>query len=206
MKFFANKRQVVNKIGAAALMVMLSMTMLTGCGSRADRNSDEVSTESAPNTAGMVHLDSADDVTAFMDEVYGGVAEDLLPMDVTTTELDMNDEDMIEYQTGLTDISGVAGIYLSESMITSTAYSAVYIRTTDEADAEQVRQQLMDSINPSKWICVTAEKQSAAVFGNDVFFVMGYLDTVDAVMDKAIAAAQTRGMKTSDTIEKVNPI
>ena len=206
MKTLTKNRTIVNRIGAAAVILTLSMTMLTGCGNRADRNSDEVSTENAPDTAGMVHLDSVDDVTAFIDEVYGGVAEDLLPMQVMTTELDMNDDDMLEYQTGLTDITGIDGVYLSESMMTSTAYSAVYIRTTDDADAEMVRQRLMDSINPSKWICVTAEKESAVLLGNDIFFVMGHQDTVDAVMDKAIAAAQTRGMKISDTMEKINPI
>lgn len=205
-KTLMKKKKIVNKIGAIAVIMTLSMSMLTGCGNRADRNSDEVSTEDAVDSAGMVHLDSADDVTAFMDEVYGGVAEDLLPMEVMTTELDMNDADMLEYHTGLTNMNGIAGVYLSESMMTSTAYSAVYIRTTDEADAELIRQQLMDSINPSKWICVTAEKECAVILGNDIFFVMGHQDTVDMVMDKAIEAAKTREMKASDTIEKTNPI
>ncbi|MFG6324024.1 MAG: hypothetical protein K1W41_22080 [Lachnospiraceae bacterium] len=206
MKCFMKKGTVANKIGIMVVTLSLSMAMLTGCGNRADRNSDEVSTEAAPDSAGMVHLESVDEVSAFIDEVYGGVAEDLLPMEVMTTELDINDKDMMAYHTGLTDINGIAGVYLSESMMTSTAYSAVYIRTTDEADAESIRQQIMDKINPAKWVCVTAEKQSAALFGNDVFFVMGHQDTVDAVMDKAVAAAQAREMKTSDTIEKTNPI
>lgn len=200
------KKRIVNRIGAIAVILTLSMSMLTGCGNRADRNSDEVPTEDTVDSAGMVHLDSADDVAAFMDEVYGGVAEDLLPMQVMTTELDRNDADMMEYHTGLTDMDGIDGVYLSESMMSSTAYSAVYIRTTDEADAELIRQQLMDSINPSKWICVTAEKELAVILGNDIFFVMGYQDTADMVMDKAVAAAQAKGMKVSNTIEKTNPI
>lgn len=200
------KKRIVNRIGAIAVILTLSMSMLTGCGNRADRNSDEVPTEDTVDSAGMVHLDSADDVAAFMDEVYGGVAEDLLPMQVMTTELDRSDADMMEYHTGLTDMDGIDGVYLSESMMSSTAYSAVYIRTTDEADAELIRQQLMDSINPSKWICVTAEKELAVILGNDIFFVMGYQDTADMVMDKAVAAAQAKGMKVSNTIEKTNPI
>lgn len=200
------RRTIVGKIGAVVMILTLSMTALTGCGNRADRNSDEVSTEAAPDTAGMVHLNSVDEVSAFIDEVYGGVAEDLLPMEVMTTELDRNDADMMEYHTGLTDMNGIEGVYLSESMMTSTAYSAVYIRTTDDADAESIRQQLMDKINPAKWVCVTAEKQSAALFGNDIFFVMGHQDTVDDVMNKAVEAAKTRGMKVSDSIEKTNPI
>ena len=200
------KRIMMNKIGIAAIVMTLSLSMLTGCGNSGDRTSDEVSTEENADTAGMVHLNSVDEVSAFMDEVYGGVAEDLLPMEVSTTELDLGDTDMISYHTGLSDLDGIEGIYLSESMMSSTAYSAVYIRTTDEADAEAIRQQLMDNINPAKWICVTAEQQYAVLLGNDIFFVMGHQDTASAVLEKAIAAAESRSMKVSDKLEKANPI
>ncbi len=199
-------RTIMNKIGIAAMIMMVSLSMLAGCGKRGDRTSDEVSTEENADTAGMVHLNSVDEVSTFMEEVYGGVAEDLLPMQVMTTELDLGDSDMISYHTGLTDLDGIAGIYLSESMMSSTAYSAVYIRTTDEADAEAIRQQLMDNINPAKWICVTAEQQYAVLLGNDIFFVMGHQDTASAVLEKAIAAAESRSMKVSDKLEKANPI
>lgn len=199
-------RTIMNKIGIAAMIMMVSLSMLAGCGKRGDRTSDEVSTEENADTTGMVHLNSVDEVSTFMEEVYGGVAEDLLPMQVMTTELDLGDSDMISYHTGLTDLDGIAGIYLSESMMSSTAYSAVYIRTTDEADAEAIRQQLMDNINPAKWICVTAEQQYAVLVGNDIFFVMGYPDTASAVLESAIAAAEARNMKVSDKLEKANPI
>lgn len=200
------KKTVASKIGILVVVMALSMSMLTGCGKSSDRSSDEVSTEDNADTAGMVHLDSADEVSAFFDEVYGGVAEDLLPMDVSTTELALEDTDMLSYHTGLTDLDGIAGVYLSESMISSAAYSAVYIRTTDDADAESIRKQLMDNINPAKWICVTAEQQYAVVLGNDIFFVMGPQDTASEVLAKAIAAAESRNMKVSDTLEKANPI
>ncbi len=200
------KKTIGNKFGIIVATLALSMAMLAGCGNTSDRNADEVSTEEAADPAGMVHLESAEDVTQFMDEVYEGVGQDLLPMDVTTTELDLNQSDMLEYHTGLVAPDGIEGIYLSESMITSTAYSAIYIRTNDEVDAETIRQQLMDSVNPAKWVCVTAEKQSAVILGNDVFFVMGFTDTADAVIEQAIEAAKKRDMKVSDTLEKSNPI
>ena len=200
------KKTIVSKIGMIAVVMALSMSMLTGCGKRGDRSSDEVSTEGNADTAGMVHLDGADAVSAFFDEVYGGVAEDLLPMNVMMTELDLGDADMLSYQTGLADLEGIEGVYLSESMMSSTAYSAVYIRTTDDADAESIRQQLMDNINPAKWICVTAEQQYAVIFGNDIFFVMGYQDTASEVLSKAITAAESRNMRVSDTLEKSNHI
>ena len=198
------KKTMMGKIGVITLTLALSMAMLTGCGGDTNRNSDEVTTENAADSAGMVHLESTEEVIAFMDEVYAGVAQELLPMNIETTELDLNDADMIEYHTGLVNLTGIEGIYLSESMISSVAYSAVYIRTNEEADASVLRQMLMDNINPSKWVCVTAEKEYAVILGNDIFFVMGAQDTAKAVVDQAIAAAQSRNMNVSDTIEKVN--
>ena len=202
------KRTIVSKIGIFAVIMALSMSALTGCGNRSgDRNSDEVSSEESADTAGMVHLNSADEVSAFFDEVYGGVAEDLLPMGgAVMTELDLGDTDMLSYHTGLTALDGIEGVYLSESMVSSTPYSAIYIRTSDDADAESIRKQLMDNINPAKWVCVTAEQQYAVLVGNDVFFVMGFQDTASEVLAKAIAAAEARNMKVSDTTEKVNPV
>ena len=201
-------KTIVSRIGMLAVIMALSMTAVTGCGSKSgDRTSDEVSSEENADTAGMVHLNSVDEVSAFFDEVYGGVAEDLLPMGgAMTSELDLGDADMLSYHTGLTNLDGIEGVYLSESMISSTAYSAVYIRTTDDADAEGIRKQLMDNINPAKWVCVSAEQQYAVILGNDIFFVMGHQDTASEVLAKAVAAAESRDMKVSDTLEKANPV
>lgn len=188
------------------MAALLCFVMLAGCASGKNRNSDESQGTDALDPAGMVHLESAEDVSAFIDEVYQGVAEDLLPGALQTNALDLNDADMLGYHTGLTDIAGVEGVYLSESMMGSVAYSAIYIRTNDDGDAGVIRQQLMDNINPAKWVCVSAEKEVAALFGNDIFFVMGAADTVDEVYKSAAAAAASRGMKVSEIIEKNNPI
>jgi hypothetical protein len=201
------KRKAV-KLCMAAFALTLSMVMLAGCGNDTDRSSDEVITEEEqqPDVTGMVHLESGDDVSAFIDEVYGAVSSDILPSSLATTELSVDDADTIEYHTGLVDLDGVEGIYLSEPMMSSIAYSAIYVRTTDDADAEALMNEIMENVDPSKWVCVTAEKQSAVVLGNDVFFVMGAPETVDAVMESAIASAKTRNMSVSDTVQKTNPL
>jgi hypothetical protein len=206
-EFMMKKRNIFYKTFMAAVLVAFSMSMLAGCGTDTGRSSDEVITEEEDrDTAGMVHLESSDDVNSFIDEVYGAVSEDILPSSLATTELSLNDEDTIEYHTGIVNLDGIDGIYLSEPMMSSVAYSAIYVRTDDSADAQAIRDELMEKVNPSKWVCVTAEKQSAVVIGNDVFFVMGAPETVDSVMENAINSAQTRGMKVSDTVERTNPL
>ena len=73
MKCFMKKGTVANKIGIMVVTLSLSMAMLTGCGNRADRNSDEVSTEAAPDSAGMVHLESVDEVSDIRPARYGRI-------------------------------------------------------------------------------------------------------------------------------------
>ena len=96
---------------------------------------------------------------------------------------------------------------MSESGIGSIAYSAMYIRTNDDADVDQIKKRVFDSVDPAKWICVTAEKEIANSFGKDIFFVMGDSDTADSVYEAAVKAAEQRNMTVSDQIlEKENPI
>lgn len=186
--------------------VLAAVMLMTGCGTGTDRNSDEVSTQEHDENA-MVHLDGLEDVSKLFDDIYAQVSEDMLPAYIETTEVDMQDMDSVTFQTGLTDVTGIEGIYMSESMIGSIAYSAMYIKTTDDADVEELKQRVMDSVNPAKWICVTAEKEIANAFGRDIFFVMGDPDTAQSVYDAAVSAAQQRNMSVSDkALEKDNPM
>lgn len=193
---------------AILLMTAMLAGMVTACGNNTndtDRGADEVQTQTK-DEEGMVHLENADSVSAFLDEMYADIPEDMLPYNVSTTELDLQDMETVSYHTGLTDTSQIAGISLSESMVGSVAYSVLYIRTQEGADVELIRQNLMDNVNPAKWICVTAEKQIAGRFGDDIFFVMASADTAELVYEEARKAAQERNMKVAEPLEKTNPI
>lgn len=202
------KKKIVTVLLAALLAAMMTACGDTGTGGNtgtdSDRNSDEVTTQEQDVT-GMVHLENAEDVSAFFEEIYAGVPAGKLPSALETIEMDMEDRDTIIYNTGLTDINGISGITLSESMMGSIAYSMFYIRTTDDADPEDIRQRIMDNIDPAKWICVSAEKQAAGIFGQDIFYVMGSEETVDLVYEQAVKAAQNRGLAVSDVLEQTNP-
>lgn len=196
---------------AAILVVSLLAMSVTACGTD-ERNSDEVKTEQQENGTnanednGMVHLDSAQSVDEFLKEVYAGVSQDLLPMGIESMEQDLTDVETVQYTSGLTDLSQVDGITVSESMIGSIAYSLVYVRTKDGADADAIRQQMMENINPAKWICVQAEKQLAVKLGDDVLYVMGHPDTVAAVYEQVVKVATDKGMAVSETVEKDNQL
>lgn len=190
----------------AILLITAMLTgMVTACGGNTDRSSDEVQTQTQDAEA-MVHLENAEEVSAFFDEMYANIPTKQIPSAITTTELDLQDADVVSYNTGLTDVSQIAGISVSESMIGSVAYSVVYIRTQEGADVEQIRQNLMDNVNPAKWICVTAEKQIAGRFGDDIFFVMAAADTADLVYGEALKVAESRNMTVAEPLEMTNPM
>ena len=60
------------KIISLLMTTILISSLITGCGSNTEnnRNTDEVQTEAVKETEGMVHLETADEVTAFFDELY----------------------------------------------------------------------------------------------------------------------------------------
>lgn len=191
------------KIISVFVLSMVLSFMLAGCGFDNNRSSDEVLTETT-DTDGMVHLESADEVSAFFDEVYGAIGNGNLPNSLSTMELDLNDAEMIAYQTGLSDVSQIAGITISEPMISSIAYSAIYIRTMDDADVNSIAQEMMENINPAKWICVTAEKQLVATVGSDIFYIMGNSETVQTVFEQVSTYAAEKNMQVAILNEKTN--
>lgn len=204
------------KLVSILMIAMLAGTITACGGDDTGRTSDEVKTEvtdesgmvSSGNAeeAGVAHLENAEAVSAFFDEMYAAVPQDQMPMGLGTMELDLTDAETVAYHAGISDLSQIEGITLSESMVGSIAYSVVYVRTKDGADVEAIKQTMMDNIDPAKWICVTAEKQMVASFGNDIFYIMTAAETADLVYEQAVKAAEARDMKVTNLVEKVNPL
>ena len=69
----------------------------------------------------------------------------------------------------------------SEGLISSVAHSAVLSRVPEGTDAEKVAQDIKAAANPTKWVCVTAEKTTVSVHGNTILLVMSFTDTADAI-------------------------
>lgn len=136
----------------------------------------------------VTKVESAEDAIAFIDTNVYGKCQDYLPMMVMTSALSFEDMDAITYNTGLTDTTGITDIILSESGIGSFAYSFIMLRT-DGSNTADIQTSLGESVNPSKWICVTAEKVSSIVLDNDIILVMGSTAQVDAIMTAVTEAA-----------------
>lgn len=123
------------------------------------------------------------------DELFG-LIEDIYEIQPTgfmviTEELSLDDPEMLKMQTGISDGSKVDKIYMSEGM-RATAYSLILVRVKDEADAEDIANEMLDGVDPNKWICVGADDIRVGVSGDIVMLVMAkssYDVTADDILD-----------------------
>jgi hypothetical protein len=99
--------------------------------------------------------DTADkDLLKIIDKIYE-IKEPGLKL--ANTLIDLSNTDSIKYYTGLSDSSKIKEIAASETMIGSQAYSLVLVQLNDASDAEKVAKDMLNGIDPRKWICVGAD-------------------------------------------------
>ena len=96
---------------------------------------------------------------------------DKLPS-IETREIDVTDELAVKAATGLQSTQNVEALVLSEPMMSSQAYSAVMIKAKENANIEEMKQEILNNIDMRKWICVSAEKLWVTNYNDIIFFVM----------------------------------
>lgn len=118
--------------------------------------------------------------------IYDKQPVDLMLSEPTT--IDVADPDALSYYLGLKDGSKLSEAMYSEAMITSQAYSLCAARVADAKDAGEVAQQILDQVNPNKWICVTADNVQIGVSGDLILLVMVSDSLSETLADDLMAA------------------
>lgn len=103
---------------------------------------------------------------------YKGIADDQKPMLGNIDVLEMA-PDNIEYYIGTTDIE-YEEILASEPMMSSIAYSVVLVRMKEGSDIESAKKEILENVNPRKWMCVEVPKEDVIVKnrGNVIILIM----------------------------------
>ena len=104
-----------------------------------------------------------------IDKIY---AKKTVELPLGTTELDLSDGEMFTAVTGLASSDKVKEAAYSESMIGSQAYSMVVVRVKKSKDATTVADEMLNGINPAKWICVEADDVRVAAYDDLVMLIM----------------------------------
>jgi hypothetical protein len=145
---------------------------------------EENGTSNTEDTGEQMGLN--DELSSIIDKIYESKDPGLM---LATTPLDLNNMDMVNYNTGLQDVSKVKAIVVSEAMITSQAYSLVLVRTKDAADTKSVARDMLDGIDPAKWICVNADDLQIVTSNDMVMLIMMSSTFSDQVTSNQIVDA-----------------
>lgn len=123
---------------------------------------------------------TTEDMVQFVNDLYTGI--EIFPS-INTSELPLDDKDIVTYNTGLSNVDVIESVVVSEPMMSSQAYSLVLVKLKDTASvtADAVAKEMSEKIDPNKWICVSAEKVYATSTGNYAFLVMTNKDLTDSV-------------------------
>ena len=108
-------------------------------------------------------------LSGVIDKIYEQKNTDLALM---TTDIDISDPDAVKNYTGISDISKIKEATVSEAMISSQAYSLVLVRVNDNKDTKAVAEEMLNGVNQSKWICVTADDLKVAGSGDTIMLIM----------------------------------
>lgn len=190
----------MKKIITSILTLMLCLSLFA-CGGKDKENGpsgttpDSAQTTPAPDGTDMSDTQATDDGNAAgneemtINEALSGVIDMIYeksPVAFSIGEnmpVDLTDSDSVKAYTGLADGSRLDGAVFSEPMMGSQAYSLVMVRVKDDADAEAVKKDMIDGIDPSKWICVTADDVRVINSGKVVMLIMVSSDLEEGKAD-----------------------
>lgn len=150
------------------------------------------------NKTNLKPIESAEDLSALIKELYVG-KEETLPPSVNTTIVDVTDANAVKLATGLDNGDNLQFLAVSEPMISSQAYSLVLAKVKDGVDANEVAKAMSEKINPAKWICVSAEKIYATNSGDVVCLVMSSEEWAKPVYESFKTLAGTVGKEYEKT-------
>lgn len=125
------------KIFGLCFVLVLTMFMVTGCGSK--------------NVEGKL-----EDI---MDKLYADIAEDNRPGGLGNMEVNAEN---VESFIGTNKVEYTEAI-ASESMMGSIAHSVVLLRVKDASKMEEYKEEIRENVNPRKWVCVGVEKDEVII-------------------------------------------
>ena len=142
----------MKKIITLALAMVLALSMVA-CGGNTETKVE--------NLTGTL-----EEIIASINEKHGAVELPLMTM-----ALDLTDIDGLTYNTGLTSADKITEAAVSEPMM-GQPYSLVLVRVADAANAAEIAKQMKDNIDNRKWVCMEADTEVAAYYGDVALFFM----------------------------------
>lgn len=151
----------MKKSGIAFLLIFMIGGMVGCSGAEGDGgNSEAVTTP----------------LSEIMDTILEGTDEEIA---VDNAEIS---QDRFSWFFGIDYIEGAEG-YSSEAMIGSIAHSVALLRVPEGTDAAALAEEIEQSVDPRKWVCVEAEKTVVKQHANIILVVLSFEDNANTIAD-----------------------
>lgn len=160
----------MKKLMKLILVGMMIMLVFAACGNK-DTDGDNAG-------AGDDSTQGAKHESMTMEEIMAALLDNV-SYEMMTGEMTA-DDDSFQYYFFIDPIENSENI-ISESLIGSVAHSICVLRVPDDADAAAIAADIEANMNPSKWICVTAEKAEVLRDGNLIVMIMSFEDIATAI-------------------------
>ena len=124
------------------------------------------------NNKEQSEISSTKDIKKMINEIY----KDIDLPSLETISVDVNNKDEVSLYTGLKTNTDVEELVVSVPLMNAQAYSLAVVKVKENADIEKMKNEMLENINMSRWVCVTAEKLYITNNGNVIFLVMASED------------------------------
>lgn len=127
-------------------------------------------------------IKNVNDMNTMLDTIYTQL-NDVLPS-LENVEIDVEDENQVINYTGLKSNKDVKELVVSMPPISSQAYEVAVIKVSENANIEEMKQEIYDNINMNRWLCVSADKLYITNNGDVIFLIMASEEWAKPVYDE----------------------
>ena len=157
----------------AIILALAAILSLAACGG--NTNSDETTTTTQAPAAQL---------EGTLEEISSKILENTTKIEMMLGEpmaIDFSDVEVAKYYIGVDPTDKVEKAVFTEPMIGSIPFSMCLIEAKDGVDLEALKNEILESINLRKWVCVSAEKAIVSNCGNTILMVMTTEEMADDV-------------------------
>ena len=127
-------------------------------------------------------LQNVRDIKNMLKTIYNNLGDNIPSLD--TGEISTDDTEMVKSLTGLetTDNS----IVVSQPMMNAQALEVAVIKTRENANINNMMDEIKNNVDMNRWICVSADKLYIASSGDVIFMVMADSDWAKNIYDEFV--------------------
>lgn len=142
----------------------------------------------------IADFSTEDGMTEFINKVMEQI-KDELPEDILVSSIDRYDQDALKYYTGLENPDNIDTIVAADSISSSEAYSFILVKLSDNANKEDIKNEIFNNVDSQKWINAQADQKYATDYDNTIIFVISERDLAEKTYNQVTSLLKNQNGK-----------